>query len=93
MNHFFLLGVLSLLVGCLYIYLASPNQLWLRKALPVRPARVIGFTLLVFSLFALCQTMQVLTAVFIFATGLMLVWVLLPYIGTRLGRVTKTQKG
>ena len=92
MNAFFLLGALSLVAGGLLIYLASPNQLWRAKPLPPWPGRLFGWGCLVLSLVLLAQAMLTLTATFVFVIGLTVVWVALPYIGTRFKRRQHLQK-
>lgn len=81
MNTFILLGLVFLLAGCACIYGASPHQRGLTHALPAWPARVSGGALLSLGWLAFIQTMQAVTASFVFATTLMLLWVALPYVG------------
>ena len=89
MNNFVLLGFVSILPGCASIYLASPNQRWLSKALPKWPARALGAVLLVIGWLALMKGMLLVAASFVFVIALMLTFVLLPYIGA----LISAQKG
>jgi len=81
MTFLTLSGLCFTLAGALAIYLASPNQRWLDRALPARPARLAGAVLLAAGWLALRQAMQSLTACFVWLTWLMLVFTLLPYFG------------
>jgi len=83
MTMLFILGGVALTAGCLLIYLASPNQLWLEKPLSTFSARFLGWSSLALSLVLWSQVMFKLTAVFMFAIGITVVWIALPYVGTR----------
>lgn len=85
MKIFTLIAYLAALSGCASIYLASPNQRWLVRSLPVVPARTGGVLLLVLGWLSLLQKMQSVTAAFVFITFLMLVFSVLPYIGALVG--------
>lgn len=84
MNAFMPIALLTLFLGCTAIYLASPNQRWLVRPLSGRPARLGGILLLALGWFALRQTLQAVTASFVFLTFLMLVFSLQPYLGALL---------
>lgn len=84
MPVFTLLGVAATLAGCVCIYLASAHQRWRAAPWPARPARAAGAVLLALGWLALAQDMQRLTAAFSFATLVMLVFTLLPYVGALL---------
>lgn len=74
-------GLLLALVGCVSIYLSSPHQSWRAHAWPARPARLAGTGLLAAGMACLLQSMQAVAAVFTWATWLMLLWTLLPWLG------------
>lgn len=80
MNAFTTSGLLLCFLGCCAIYLASPNQRWLMRPLSARPGRALGGILLILGGLALGQAMQAVTAAFVFATWLMLLFSLLPYV-------------
>ena len=84
MNGFMCLGLIATLSACICIYLASPHQRLRAAAWAALPARGAGLLLLVFGLWLLMQIMQILTAVFLWATVMMLGLLLLPYIGALL---------
>ncbi|MBV2160524.1 hypothetical protein [Achromobacter denitrificans] len=84
MNAYTLIGLAALLLGCAAFYLASPNQRWRAAPIASRPARAVGGLLLVLGWLALAQDMLPLTASFVFATFLMLVFSVLPYVGALL---------
>ncbi|SNR60101.1 hypothetical protein SAMN05192560_0041 [Methylobacillus rhizosphaerae] len=84
MPIFTLGGLAAIILGCLSIYAASPNQRWWSEPWPQWPARIAGTGLLLLAWLALAQDMQRLTAAFVFMTTLMLVFVLLPYLGALL---------
>ncbi|MFT3814675.1 MAG: hypothetical protein QM740_15065 [Acidovorax sp.] len=67
--------------GCCCLYLASAHQRWRAQPLPARPARGAGWGLLALSLWAFAQRLDTLTAVFTWATLLMLALAALPYLG------------
>lgn len=85
MNTFVQIGFAAMLLGCTAIYLASPNQRWLATALPSLAARGIGVLSLLLGGLSLLQELQALTAVFVFATLVMLLFSLLPYLAAWLG--------
>ncbi|WP_034411466.1 hypothetical protein [Derxia gummosa] len=86
MTSFLLLGLGAVLAGSAGFYLASPHQRLRAAPLPARPARGAGTALLLLGLLALGQTMQAITAVFVFLTALMLALVLLPHAGALVAR-------
>lgn len=75
---FAIIGVLAILAGSVLIYLASPNQCALHKALPYRPAASSGALLLVAGQAMLLTWAGPATAVFIGVTVAMTVWSLVP---------------
>lgn len=77
-------GLLLALAGSISIYLASPHQRWRGRPLVAGPARSLGCALLALGLVLVCQVMQIVAAVFLFATALMLLFLLLPYLGALL---------
>ncbi len=81
MNASTSVALAAALAGCACIHLASPNQRWRLATLPGRPARGAGLALLVLSWLSLRQGMQATAATFTFASMLMLVFILLPYVG------------
>lgn len=81
---FTLLGLSASTVGCLCIYLAAENQRWLAAPWPRGVAWPVGACLLVLGWLGLAQDATGLTATFIFATTLMLIFSILPYIGALL---------
>ncbi len=81
MNTSTALALTAALTGCACLHLASPNQRWRLAPLPSRPARGAGLALLVLSWLSLRQGMQATAATFTFASMLMLVFILLPYVG------------
>ncbi len=81
MNTFTLIGLLASALGCIALYLASPNQRWRATPWPARPARAAGGVFLAAGLCAVLQAMQAAAGVFVFVTWLMLLCVLFPYIG------------
>lgn len=78
---FTFLGLVAIVLACLCVYAASPNQRLWTVPWPRRPARAAGLTLLLLGWLALAQDMRYLAATFVFATALMLALVLLPYAG------------
>ncbi|NML26211.1 hypothetical protein [Zoogloea dura] len=81
MNTLTLLALATALAGCTCIHLASPNQRWRHTPLPAGPARGLGALLLAASWRGFAELMQATPATFTFATVLMLLFVLLPYVG------------
>ncbi len=77
-------GLAAVCAGGLCLYAGSPHQRWFAAPWPARPARVLGAVLLALSWLALAGAMQRVTATFVFATALMLVLTLLPYVGALL---------
>jgi len=84
MQTFFLIGLISVLLGCCGMYQGSPNQRWLAASWPARPTRVLSTLLLALGWLSLAQVMSFLTATFVFLTALMLTLSVLPYIGALL---------
>ncbi|MFT4173838.1 MAG: hypothetical protein QM639_14840 [Rhodocyclaceae bacterium] len=80
MKLYSLIGTLSMLLGCACIYLASAHQRWLPRSLPAL-ARGIGAALLALSWGAFALSMLMITATFVWLTGLMLAFIALPYAG------------
>lgn len=78
---FAFLELAALPAGCACIYLASPNQRWLTKALPYRGIRRFGVVLLIASLLAFSKRMQPAAAIFVFIVSLMLLFILFSYVG------------
>lgn len=81
----FALGLALLPLGCASLYLASPNQRWLARLWPAAAARAAGLLSLAAGLAVLWQIMQGVAAAFTFATGLMLLFVVFPYLGALRG--------
>jgi len=81
MTLFTFAGFVAVTAGCTCLYLSSPNQRWLAGPWPAGPARAAGAALLALGALGLAQRAQALTAVFIFVTAAMLVFVALPYLG------------
>lgn len=81
MPIFTLLGLAAIVLACLCIYAVSPNQRLWAAPWPRQPARAAGAVLLALGWLALAQDMRYLAATFVFATSLMLAFVLLPYAG------------
>jgi nicotinamide riboside transporter PnuC len=81
---FTILGLFASTAGCLCIYLAAGNQRWLGVPWPRHLAWPAGGCCFVLGWFGLAQEASSLTATFIFATALMLIFSILPYIGTLL---------
>ena len=81
MNASTSVALAAALAGCACIHLTSPNQRWRLAPLPGRPARGAGLALLVMSWLSLRQDMQAITATFTFASMLILIFILLPYLG------------
>lgn len=75
------LGLALALAGCLSVYLGAEHQRLLARRWPARPARIAGALLLAGGLAALFAALQPVTAVFVFCTWAMLLFVLLPYLG------------
>ena len=75
---FAIIGVLTILAGSVLLYLASPNQCAIRKALPFRPAVWFGALLLLAGQAMLLTWAGPATAVFIGVTVAMTVWCLVP---------------
>lgn len=72
------------MTGASLCYLSSSNQQIMRVPLPWRLSGVVGVAFMLMSLLALAKAMQVVAAIFLFLTMLMLMWVLLPYAGAYL---------
>lgn len=81
MNPAITLGLALAAAGAAGLYLASPNQRWLSRPWPARPARWAGGLLLASAGVALLQVFQAVAAVFVLATWSMLCFVVLPYLG------------
>jgi len=75
------LGLALALAGCLSMYLGAEHQRLLARRWPARPARIAGALLLAGGLAALFAALRPVTAVFVFCTWAMLLFVLLPYLG------------
>lgn len=84
MKLFVLTGLGLALLGCICIYLASPNQRWRAAPWPARPARALGAALLALGGLSLARDMHAVAAAFVFATALMLAFAVLPYVGALL---------
>jgi uncharacterized membrane protein len=93
MKLFVLIGLALVSLGCVCIYLASPNQRWLPAPWRARPARWAGVLLLLGGGVALARQMQLLTTIFVFATVLMLLFSVLPYLGALLSLRRRGQHG
>lgn len=81
MTGWFALGLLLVLAGSLAVYLASPNQRALAQPLGAGAARSSGLLLGVAGLLCLLACLQALAAVLVFATWLMLLFMIWPYLG------------
>lgn len=88
MNILILLSLLAIFVGSTALYLAAAQQGWLVRPLSAGPARLVAVALLVLGGWGLSLAMQRLTAIFVFASALMLACTLLPYLGA-LGRIRR----
>lgn len=93
MKLFVLIGLALVSLGCVCIYLASPNQRWLSAPWRARPARWVGSVLLLGGGVALAREMQLLTTIFVFVTVLMLLFSVLPYLGAFLSIRRRGQHG
>ena len=60
-----LLALALTIAGCVCLYFASPNQKWLARALPGRPALVAGFLLLAAGLAAWIAALRPLAGFFV----------------------------
>jgi hypothetical protein len=74
-------GLLLALAGSIFLYLASPHQRGLARPLAAGPACSAGGVLLALGLALVWQVMHAVAAAFLFATWLMLLFLLLPYLG------------
>lgn len=81
MPVFTFLGLMATTLACLCFYVASPHQRLWASPWPRGPARGAGVVLLVPAWLALAHDMYPLTATFVLATTLMLVFAVLPYAG------------
>lgn len=93
MKLFVLIGLALVSLGCVCIYLASPNQRWLSAPWRARSARWVGSVLLLGGGVALAREMQLLTTIFVFVTVLMLLFSVLPYLGALLSIRRRGQHG
>lgn len=80
-----LIGLAATFVGCLVIYLSSPNQRWRDE--PLSPLLVRGgsLALFLFAWLSLAQSRQPLTATLMLYTTAMFSFVVLPCTGALLG--------
>jgi hypothetical protein len=74
-----LLSGIAMAAGSTLIYLCSPNQKWLSRALAARLWVPVGLGVLLVALVILLQISGPAAAVFILFTGVMLIWSLLPF--------------
>lgn len=82
MNYLMLLpGLAGTAGGCALLYLASPNQRLLGRALPVLAGCLAAGVLLVVGIVALLGTLRPVGAAFTFVITVMLALVVLPYLG------------
>lgn len=81
---FTIAGLAAITAGCSCVYLASENQKCLASAWPRRVAWPSGGALLLAGWLGVAQEAHAVTATFVFATALMLVFSALPYIGALL---------
>lgn len=81
MKLYTLLGLVACTLGCMCLYLASPNQRWLPSTWPSRPGSAAGTLCLLMAWVAFAQDMQRLTASFVLVTTVMWMLALLPYLG------------
>ncbi len=82
-------GLTLLLLGCIAIYLASPNQHCLTRPLPGRPTYIAAFLLMGTSIWFLSELFLTTTLVFVFVLWVMLALSLLPFIGALLSGISK----
>lgn len=76
-----LAGLAATWLGCIVLYLASPNQNWLKVTLSGKWSGMGGGLLFALGLMCLLRTMGGLAAGFFFATTVMTGFLLLPYVG------------
>ncbi|WP_347888704.1 hypothetical protein ABHF54_03605 [Nitrosomonas europaea] len=74
------------MAGCVYLYLASPNQKWLVQALPGRPALVAGGLLLAAGLAAWITVLRPLAGFFVTLHVAMVCLFAFPYIAALRGK-------
>ncbi|MEN3112057.1 hypothetical protein ACFONG_19115 [Uliginosibacterium paludis] len=74
-------GLLLTLAGSLAVYLASPHQRLIARPLGAVAARASGGLLCAAGLLCLLGALQAVAAVLVFATWLMLLFVIWPYAG------------
>ena len=77
-------GLLAGFIGCACIYLASDNQQWKDAPWRAGPARTLGALMLAASGVVFMWELQVITALFVLATWVMLLLALFPYVGVLL---------
>ncbi len=86
---FLALGAAATILGALCLYLASPNQQLMAAPWRARPARTGGLFLLALGLPLLDGALTTLAASLAFATLLMLVPAVLPYVGLLAGQARR----
>lgn len=81
MQSLILSSLFALFLGCLCIYLGSPNQRWRRAPWPPLAARAAGIAALALGAWGCLRAFSAVAAVFVFCTALMLFFSLIPYLG------------
>lgn len=81
MQSLILPSLIALFLGCLGIYLGSPNQRWRCAPWPPLAARAAGSVGLALGAWGCLRAFSIVAAVFVFCTALMLFFSLIPYLG------------
>jgi len=66
-------------LGAVIVYLGAPNQKLRARALPFRPAMIVGGVAILISLNLFLRTMGAAAAVFVLLVLLMTLWTALPF--------------
>ncbi len=83
------LALVLTIVGCVCLYLASPNQKWLAQALPGRPVLVAGSLLLAVGLAVWIAALRPLAGFFVALHVAMVCLFVFPYSAALRGRGRK----
>lgn len=79
-------ALVLIILGCMFLYLASPNQKWLTQALPTKLALVAGIFLLIAGLVVWIAALRPLSGIFVMLHVAMVCLFAFPYVATLRGK-------
>jgi len=81
--------MLIFISGCCAIYLTQKHQNWLKKGLPKRPWRYIGYLALLTSFIGCLYFYSASAAIFVWIALLMLIFGIIPFLSLTIGKVNQ----